>query len=682
MQLTEFTIKNYRSIDDTGPIPLDTKVTALVGKNESGKTAIMRAMWKSRNVAGVTLDKLNDYPRDRYVRDRTGTQEVTRLKFVLTEVERAALMLALPDSVQVSPGTITLTTFYDGNKRTRSDIACEIDLGASPNGHHALAAIEALVQSVEALPNSETIRAAAESSRAQIVAAEWIWEPATAAAVRSFTAALDHWISTEEWRHGIAAQERHRLNALVTQANQGDPQVKAREWAELNLPSFIYFDQYGQLRTRIHLPSYIAQRANPDPSTRTQTALFEWSGLDPVELQHLGRPRGADETEDDMHRRLEERRALVKSASFALTGDWAQWWEGEGHRLEIDLDGDYLVLQVSDKNNPFPIPFEERSQGFQWFFSFYLVFLVESKKAHKGAILLLDEPGLHLHPTRQMKLIDFFERISANNQLLYSTHLPFLIDGNHLGRVRTVYLSKGIPAKTLMSADTRPRGDRDTLFPLQAALGYSIAQTLFLGRRTLIVEGMIAYWIIMALNELIMAENHGERLHEDTILLPAGGTSHLMPLASVMLAAMQTSRGRMLVLLDSDAAGRTTARRFEASFGKEAPVMMLATPLRRSEATIEDLIPRKYYLEVLSLSGYAVELNDEEWNAPTNVTAVAMAFKRLGLGNFGVAARAAVALTILNAWGKSAGMVPNETRAAARLLIQSINAQFNAGSPS
>lgn len=679
MRLAEFTIKNYKSIDDTGPIRVDPNVTALVGKNESGKTAIMRAMWKSRNVSGATLDKLHDYPRDRYSRDRLGTQEFTRLKFTLTEIERAALAMALPDGEMPTPDAITLTTYYDGNKKTKTEIACEMDLSGLPTGRTGLDTIEAILRRVDSLSDYEMVRSAAESSRHQIMPEGWIWEPATAAALESFSTTMNQWIGQEEGRDEIALTEREGLTSLIERAKQGDPQLKAREWAAQNLPTFIYFDQYGQLRTRIHLPSYIGQRENPDRSIRSQTALFEWSGLDPIEIQELGRPRGEDENEEDVLRRLEERRALVRSASFALTGDWLEWWEGEGHRLEIDVDGDYLVLHVSDDHNPFPIPFEERSQGFQWFFSFYLVFLVESKKAHKAAILLLDEPGLHLHPTRQMKLIDFFERISTDNQLVYSTHLPFLVDGNHLERVRTVYLSKGTPAKTVVSTDVRPKGDRDTLFPLQAALGYSIAQTLFLGRRTVIVEGITDYWFIMALKDLIAAEGERERLHEDTVLVPAGGASRLMPLASVMLASMANTQGRMVVLLDSDTVGRAAAKRLEESFGKDAPVIMLGTALQRREATIEDLIPREEYIAVVNLNGFRITFEDEEWKAASNVEAVEMAFERLGLGKFGVNEKAAVALTFLNAWGKSAGMVGTETKSAAQRLIRSINAHFDSG---
>jgi len=158
-------------------------------------------------------------------------------------------------------------------------------------------------------------------------------------------------------------------------------------------------DEYGQLDTKIHLPTYL--RLKDDPSNakaRTQTALFDWSHLDPNEILRLGRPKEQGETDEDVQRRLDERSVLLESASFELSGDWTNWWTGEGHKLVFSADGEYLTLRVSDKDNPFLIPFGERSRGFQWFFSFYLVFLVESRKAHKDAILLLDEPGLHLHP--------------------------------------------------------------------------------------------------------------------------------------------------------------------------------------------------------------------------------------------------------------------------------------------
>ena len=431
MRLSNFTIKNYKVIDDTRPVKVDEFVTALVGKNESGKSAVLRAMWKSKNVAGVHFDKLYDYPRDRYSTDRAGTQEVTRLEFALTDNERAELLKELPKDSGAGPTSVTLVTSYEGKDKTKSELICDWDISAIPTGRKAVVAIEAIKREIAAVGDADVVVKAEEASGGKISLDGFLWEPPTLSAMESFNAAANQWVAKDDTRKNVASLDREALNSLIARAKAGDPRAKAREWAEKNLPSFIYFDDYGTLRTLIHLPSYLSRKGRPDEETRTQSALFEWSKLDPAEIMHLGRVRAEGETEQQVHRRHEERRALLDSASFALTGDWLEWWPGGEHRLVFDVDGDFLVLKVADSSNPFPIPFEERSQGFQWFFSFYLVFLVESKKAHKGAILLLDEPGLHLHPTRQMKLISFFERVAREgNQLLYSTHLPFLVDGN------------------------------------------------------------------------------------------------------------------------------------------------------------------------------------------------------------------------------------------------------------
>jgi hypothetical protein len=57
------------------------------------------------------------------------------------------------------------------------------------------------------------------------------------------------------------------------------------------------------------------------------------------------------------------------------------------------VDGSHFRIWVSDNKRSAPIELESRSQGLQWFFWFYLTFLVESEDQHKDAILLLDEPG-------------------------------------------------------------------------------------------------------------------------------------------------------------------------------------------------------------------------------------------------------------------------------------------------
>ena len=678
MNLISFQIKNYKVIDDTEPVDVDPRVTALVGKNESGKTAVLRAMWKSRNVAEASFDKLYDYPRDRYSRDRKGTQEITILVFKLTAEEADDLAAQLPLSPATKPKHVTYTSFYDGEDNVRQDIQFD-NLDAGATGAQARAAMEAVSKPVlsQSAEDLEPVRTALTTALEQIDDTAPLWDQPTIQALDSFKTEVTTWVNADPEREDVATNERQHLTQIIEQANQGNPLDKARAWVEDGLPVFIYFDDYGQLETRIHLPLYLQRKESPDPKTRTQTALFEWSGLDPQEILTLGRQRQSGETDEQLHRRHEKRRALLDSASFALTGDWIEWWSEKRHKLHFDVDGEDLVLKVSDQHNEFPIPFEERSHGFQWFFSFYLIFLVESKKAHKGAILLLDEPGLHLHPTLQAKLVDLFERISEDNQLLYSTHLPFLIDGNHLERVRTVHLAGPEPQKAVVSNNVRPTGDRDTLFPIQAALGYSIAQTLFLGKRSLIVEGITDYWFIKALDNCLPKLDGKAALNEDTILIPAGGTSRLMPLSSIMLASTGVGERHLMVLLDTDKEGKQAAARMNDVFSNESSVLMLGAAINLTEATIEDLVPRDVYADAVKQAGYKFTLNNDEKAVATNVKAMERAFERKSLGNFGMAEKASAALVLIDAWGKDPSNVPEPTRAKARALIDTINTGFD-----
>ncbi len=644
----------------------------------SRRPALLKSLWKSRNVAGAGFDKLLDYPRNRYNKERAGAQEITLLEFELSPEELVSLVAAVP-GISAPPNQISLKTWYEAAK-VKNSISFEPPLEL-PMGHEAVTVLQALAAAIEPNEEDEATNAFHKSlakSLDQAKAEEWLWSQANTSALERAASAAQTWAQSDASRESLAIAEKSALGSVLAESKKGDCLALADEWVEKNLPTFIYFDEYGQLDTQIHLPTYLRLKDDPsDAKARTQSALFEWSGLDPKEILELGKQRRENETEEQVHRRLEERRALLDSASFSLSGDWTSWWTGEGHRLVFDADGEYLVLRVSDSNNPFPIPFGERSRGFQWFFSFYLVFLVESKRAHKDAILLLDEPGLHLHPTLQEKLIDLFDRVSERNQLLYSTHLPFLIDGSHLERVRTVYLSGASPPKTVVSNELRPTGDRDTLFPLQAALGYSIAQTLFIGKWTTIVEGITDFWILKALNACLASLGNNDTLHDDIVLIPAGGTSKLMPLASIMLASMSHAQGRLIVLLDSDTAGKQAAERLEKTFDKEAPVIMLGTPLGRSDATIEDLIPRaRYAAAVKKAEGRPFNLDAKENAASTNVKCMELLFARKGWGDFGPDQKAAAALVLIAEWGEDCGKVPMETLDFARQLFREINQRF------
>ena len=253
------------------------------------------------------------------------------------------------------------------------------------------------------------------------------------------------------------------------------------------------------------------------------------------------------------------------------------------------------------------IELKSRSKGFQWFFSFYLVFLVEAQEGHKDAILLLDEPGLHLHPTAQQELIAFFERLAVDNPLIYTTHSPFLIDGEHLHRVRPV--KEDETGHSQISVDTWPE-DRETIFPLQAAAGYAMVKGLFQHKKNVLVEGLSDYLYLHSFNLLCHALGR-TGLPDDIYLTPCGGTKNMGYVASLFLG----QEVRPVVLLDSDDAGRERHKALlkELYAGHENALLLLSDVLGIEECETEDFIGEAVLIPALKqLLAKSFTLNAED----------------------------------------------------------------------
>jgi len=67
LRLSRVQVRNFKSIDDSAPFSID-RVTCFVGKNESGKSALLQALYKLGPVtqADANFDPLVNYPRRRW----------------------------------------------------------------------------------------------------------------------------------------------------------------------------------------------------------------------------------------------------------------------------------------------------------------------------------------------------------------------------------------------------------------------------------------------------------------------------------------------------------------------------------------------------------------------------------------------------------------------------------------
>lgn len=115
MRLKAFTVKNYKTVLDSGRVEIDTNVACLMGKNEAGKSAVMQALWKFNNVSGVKYDRLFDLPAEFYTRLRSTDPEVATLEFALEDNDRAEFSAAFT-ALSAAPEFVTVRSTYDGKR--------------------------------------------------------------------------------------------------------------------------------------------------------------------------------------------------------------------------------------------------------------------------------------------------------------------------------------------------------------------------------------------------------------------------------------------------------------------------------------------------------------------------------------------------------------------------------------
>lgn len=170
-----------------------------------------------------------------------------------------------------------------------------------------------------------------------------------------------------------------------------------------------------------------------------------------------------------MRRQIDERALRTSSASQAMTRKFGEWWLERRHTLRYQVDVDYLRIWLPADLDSSEIELDQRSVGMQYFFSFFHSVPGRSR-GHTPQQRLLDEPGTSLHGLAQTKILEFLQKLSKDNQVIYSSHSPFMIDAEHLETVRPVY-EDPVTGSTKIGEDVWPK-DKDAVFPLQAALGY------------------------------------------------------------------------------------------------------------------------------------------------------------------------------------------------------------------
>ena len=249
------------------------------------------------------------------------------------------------------------------------------------------------------------------------------------------------------------------------------------------------------------------------------------------------------------------------------------------------------------------VPFSDRSAGFIWFFSF-LVSFSQIKKDQGNVIILLDEPGLNLHGRAQADLLRYIEeKLMPDHQVIFTTHSPFMVPAERLDWVRTVedvVVQKGrsfVSLGTKIGTDVLST-DHDTLFPLQAALGYEITKGLYVGEHTLLVEGPADLLYLKAMsNEL--AKRDRVSLDSRWVVCPTNGIDKVAAFVSLFGG----NKPHVAVLLPFVKGQRANIDNLKQSkLLEESNILTVTEFVPQDEADIED----SWLLNCSSISSIAL----------------------------------------------------------------------------
>lgn len=583
MKLRTVQIRMFRNILDSTEVKIEEKVTCLVGKNESGKSAFLNALLRLKPARSKPEFTIHDhYPA--WLEKRHRNEGVNQGGFEPVEV----CLEWEPADVKVmeekfGPGVISaglqLRLWKSYENKYRWESGCN-EKQAVKNFLAAHQVPAADVAAYAALADFDTL----QKRLADDVA-------------KSADAAED----LKLYSNAQAA-----LKTLLGQAESFDDAT----WdiAELRIPEFFYFADYSKLPYSVKIHDVLKSDKLGDPEATARALLM----LGGTEKEYMLNP--------DYERRKRE----LENVANVLTDDVNKYWSQNPElRVQPDITQrtvqnnqgqqsvlDEMKLRIWDNRHSLSLPFTDHSAGFQWFFSFLAAFS-EYERRDPPVVILLDEPAVGLHAKAQADFLRFIEeRLTKRCQVIYTTHSPFMVQPGKLERVRLVE-DRGKEHGAVVSDDVLTR-DRDTLFPLQGALGYDLVQHLFVAENNVVVEGTSDYAYLKVVSDFLASKGRTS-LDPRWSIVPVGGAD-LIP----TFVALLGNHLKVTVLVDSRKEGHQKLERMaKDGYLEKQRIILIGDVLGRKTGDIEDLFEEDEYLDLYNKTfGTTIKAKDLKGNDP------------------------------------------------------------------
>lgn len=439
MIIIKFRIRNYKSIDDSGDCYLTDTVNVLAGKNESGKTSILEALEdfdtdREIREGSIPIHRENVKPEISILFEMDCDQfnEVLKqlgLKTTLSEDVKFEVTKSYPDKYTVDRKALMSLGVMEGhlvNEYIKEITKLWAKVGKLHEQHPELGGtmFELDFDAPEKLLSNVTeFKKLTSPNIAQIVKEE---------EKNAFTSSVNELLT--------------KVTKLVQILNL---EVKFTEILKNEyIPYFILFNTFEDI-----FPNEIPfTELDSNPWIKDLSIISDLN----VSMITSDKPMTKQKHKSDIN--------------VNLNKDYERFWSQDLTGLTVDWDSEKLYFWINEEGHYYPPSL--RSKGRQWHLGFYIRVSARAKERVPN-IILIDEPGLFLHAKAQKDILCKLEDAAKDAQLIFSTHSPYLLEADHLERIRLVH--RDFTVGTKIENKVHALSDKETLTPIMTAIGLELS---------------------------------------------------------------------------------------------------------------------------------------------------------------------------------------------------------------
>ena len=270
-----------------------------------------------------------------------------------------------------------------------------------------------------------------------------------------------------------------------------------------------------------------------------------------------------------------------------IIAEFNKFYTQERVEMKAKFENDSLNFAI--KTTKKYMDFEERSNGLKWYLNMFIQIMSETNSTDiENYIILIDEPGVYLHINAQKEVLKLFEDFATkNNQIIYTTHSPFMIYEDKLHRARLIIKDdKGNSniANKYYSLPHKMGSKTETLTPILTAMGISNYNILSLDNKkcSIITEGISDY-------NYIKGYLHIKKNNNIYNIIPSVSVDNINNIVSIFIGWGCNFK----VILDQDNSGRKQYKLLKNKLAIDSSNIVFidgeTQPIEKKKFTIEDV---------------------------------------------------------------------------------------------